>query len=98
MLVSLLSGAWGVVASDFVQTLVVAVFSVACAIVALVAVGGPSVIISEFPSGFVSGPDMNYGLLLVGSFLFFIVKQMQSINNMQDSYRFLNAKDRNNFV
>lgn len=42
------------------------------------------------------GPDMNYGVLLVGSFLFFIVKQMQSINNIQDSYRFLNAKDSNN--
>ncbi|SIR33696.1 Na+/proline symporter [Aeromonas sp. RU39B] len=96
LLISMLSGAWGVVASDFVQTLVVAVISVACAIVALVAVGGPGEIIARFPSDFVMGPDMNYGVLLVGSFLFFIVKQMQSINNMQDSYRFLNAKDSNN--
>lgn len=93
LLVSLLSGAWGVVASDFVQTLVVAVISVACAIVALVAVGGPGEIVSKFPSDFFMGPDMNYGLLLVGSFIFFLVKQLQSINNMQDSYRFLNAKD-----
>ncbi|TWI53689.1 SSS family transporter [Pseudomonas duriflava] len=96
LLISLLSGAWGVVASDFVQTLVVAVISVASAIVALVAVGGPSEIVARFPTNFVMGPDMNYGLLLVGSFLFFLVKQLQSINNMQDSYRFLNAKDSNN--
>jgi len=93
LLISMLSGAWGVVASDFVQTLVVAVISVACAVVALVAVGGPGEIVTKFPSDFVMGPDMNYGVLLVGSFLFFVVKQMQSINNMQDSYRFLNAKD-----
>lgn len=96
LLVSLISGAWGVVASDFIQTLVVAVISVACAVVALFVVGGPGEIIDKFPGGFVVGPDMNYPLLIVGSFLFFIVKQLQSINNMQESYRFLNAKDSNN--
>ena len=94
--ISLLSGAWGVVASDFIQTLVIAIVSVACAIVALVAVGGPGEIVSNFPSGFLVGPDMNYPLLIVCSFLFFVVKQLQSINNMQDSYRFLNAKDSKN--
>ncbi|MFM2480872.1 sodium:solute symporter family protein [Celerinatantimonas sp. YJH-8] len=96
LLISLIGGAWGVVASDFIQTLVVAVISVACAIVALVAVGGPGKIITDFPSGFIMGPDMHFPILLVGSFFFFIVKQLQSINNMQESYRFLNAKDSKN--
>ncbi|WP_041395410.1 sodium:solute symporter family protein [Photobacterium profundum] len=96
LVISLISGAWGVVASDFIQTLVVAVISIACAGVALYFVGGPSEIINEFPGGFFMGPDMNYPLLLVCTFLFFIVKQLQSINNMQESYRFLNAKDSNN--
>lgn len=96
LIISLLSGAWGVVASDFIQTLIVAVISIACAAVALYFVGGPSEIINNFPGGFVMGPDMNYPLLLVGSFIFFIVKQLQSINNMQESYRFLNAKDSKN--
>ena len=94
--ISLLSGAWGVVASDFVQTLVVAVLSVACAIVALVKVGGPGEIVTQFPEGFWTGPDMNYPLIFVGTFLFFIIKQLQNVNNMQDSYRFLNSKDSNN--
>lgn len=94
--ISLLSGAWGVVASDFIQTLVVAIISIACAVVALVLVGGPSNIVTEFPDNFFTGPDMNYPLLMVCTFLFFIVKQLQSINNMQESYRFLNAKDSNN--
>ena len=91
--VSVIAGAWGVVASDFVQTLVVAVLSVACAIVALVKVGGPVELVTNFPSGFVMGPDMNYGLLLVGTFVFFLAKQLTTIMNLHDSFRFLTAKD-----
>ncbi len=91
--VSVLSGAWGVVASDFMQTLVVAVISVACAIVALVQVGGPVEMVNNFPSGFVMGPNMNYGLLLIGTFVFFLAKQLITIMNLHDSFRFLTAKD-----
>ena len=91
--VSVLSGAWGVVASDFMQTLVVAVISVACAIVALIKVGGPVQLINNFPSDFIIGPNMNYGLLLVGTFVFFLAKQLITIMNLHDSFRFLNAKD-----
>lgn len=93
LFVSVLSGAWGVVASDFVQTLIVAVVSIACAIVALVMVGGPVALVTDFPADFVMGPDMNYGLILVGSFVFFLAKQMITIMNIHDSFRFLNAKD-----
>lgn len=93
LFVSVISGAWGVVASDFVQTLVVAVVSLACALVALVKVGGPIELVSNFPSGFVMGPDMNYGLLLVGTFVFFLAKQLITIMNLNDSFRFLNARD-----
>ena len=96
LFVSVLSGAWGVVASDFVQTLVVAIVSVACAIVALVKVGGPVELVTNFPSDFIMGPDMNYPLLLVGTFVFFLAKQMITIMNMHDSFRFLNARDSDN--
>lgn len=93
LFVSVLSGAWGVVASDFMQTLVVAVTSIACAIVALIKVGGPVQLVTNFPSGFIMGPNMNYGLLLVGTFVFFLAKQLITIMNLHDSFRFLNAKD-----
>lgn len=95
LLISLLSGAWGVVASDFVQTLVIAIVSVACAGVALYKVGGPVNLVTEFPSGFFTGADVgpHYPALLIVCFLFFFIKQIQSINNMQDCYRFLTAKD-----
>ena len=91
--ISVLAGAWGVVASDFVQTLTVAIVSVACAVVALVKVGGPVNLVQDFPVDFVMGPNMNYGLLLVGTFVFFLAKQLVTIMNMHDSFRFLNAKD-----
>ena len=94
--VSVLSGAWGVVASDFMQTLVVAIISIACAIVALVKVGGPINLVKNFPSDFVIGPNMNYPLLLVGTFVFFLAKQLVTIMNLHDSFRFLNAKDSEN--
>jgi Na+/proline symporter len=94
--ISVLAGAWGVVASDFVQTLTVAVVSVACAVVALVKVGGPVNLVQDFPVDFVMGPNMNYGLLLVGTFVFFLCKQLITIMNMHDSFRFLNAKDSKN--
>ncbi len=93
LFVSVISGAWGVVASDFVQTLIVAVVSVACAVVALVKVGGPVNLVTDFPSGFVLGPNMNYGLIVFCSFLFFLPKQLATAINMNESYRFLTAKD-----
>lgn len=96
LFVSVLSGAWGVVASDFVQTLIVAVVSIACAVVALVKVGGPLALVNNFPSDFVMGPDMNYGIILVGTFVFFLAKQLITIMNIHDSFRFLNAKDSKN--
>lgn len=93
LFVSVMSGAWGVVASDFVQTLVVAVVSIACAVVALVKVGGPTNLINNFPGGFFIGPNMNYPLILIGTFIFFLPKQIITMMNLHDSFRFLNAKD-----
>ncbi|WP_297692899.1 hypothetical protein [uncultured Eudoraea sp.] len=91
--VSVLSGAWGVVASDFVQTLVVAVVSVATAIVALVMIDGPVNLVKNFPGGFLIGPNMNYPLILFGTFIFFLPKQIITMMNLHDSFRFLGAKD-----
>ena len=93
LLVSVVTGAWGVVATDFIQTLVVVIIASACAIVALFKVGGPVNLVTEFPHDFVMGPNMNYGLLLFLSFVFFLPKQMTTMMNLNDSYRFLTAKD-----
>jgi|GEM_PF-6948143 len=52
------------------KTLVVAVVSVAFAVVTLIIKGGPMRIISDFPADFVMDPDVNYSRLLVGMFVF----------------------------
>jgi SSS family solute:Na+ symporter len=91
--VSVLSGAWGIVASDFIQSLVVFVVSVTTAVVALFAVGGPVQIVENFPSGFFLGPDMNFPIIVVGTFFFFMIKQIQTNNTMFSAYRFLTARD-----
>lgn len=96
LLISVVTGAWGVVASDFIQTLVVAIIAVACAVMALFKVGGPVNLVTDFPTDFVMGPDMNYGLILVLSFIFFLPKQMTTMMNLDHSYRFLTAKDTKN--
>ncbi|MFS1440287.1 hypothetical protein [Shewanella sp. 10N.286.48.A6] len=57
-------------------------------------IGGPANhLSSNSQPAIVMGSDMNYPLLFVSWFIFMFVKQLQNINNMQDSYRFLTAKD-----
>ncbi|MBY8234000.1 Na+:solute symporter [Vibrio fluvialis] len=93
LFISIIGGSWGVVASDFVQMVVIMSVTVVCAIAAIVEVGGPSNLIEQFPVDSIMGSNMNYPLLFVTWFIFMFVKQLQSINNMNDSYRFLTAKD-----
>ncbi|MCR9506294.1 sodium:solute symporter family protein [Vibrio alginolyticus] len=96
LFISVIGGAWGVVASDFVQMVVIMAVTVVCAVAALVKIGGPTNLIEQFPADSIMGSDMNYTLLFVAWFIFMFVKQLQNINNMQDSYRFLTAKDSTN--
>ncbi|GAK20722.1 LOW QUALITY PROTEIN: sodium-solute symporter [Vibrio sp. JCM 19052] len=93
LFISVIGGSWGVVASDFVQMVVIMAVTVVCAVAAIIKIGGPSNLIEQFPTDSIMGPGMNYPLLFVAWFIFMFVKQLQNINNMQDSYRFLTAKD-----
>lgn len=96
LFISLIGGSWGVVASDFVQMVVIMAVTVVCAVAAIVKVGGPSNLIEQFPADTIMGNSMNYPLLFISWFIFMFVKQLQNINNMNDSYRFLTAKDSTN--
>ncbi|PNH92545.1 sodium:solute symporter family protein [Vibrio diazotrophicus] len=96
LFISLIGGSWGVVASDFVQMVVIMSVTVVCAVAAIVKVGGPSNLVEQFPVDSIMGSNMNYPLLFISWFIFMFVKQLQNINNMNDSYRFLTAKDSEN--
>ncbi|SNS91144.1 sodium:solute symporter family transporter [Tropicimonas sediminicola] len=91
MFVSLTGGAWAVVASDYVQMLVIMAISVT-ATVFVAAEFGVSNVIAEFPNDLFTN-NMNYvGLFFVWS-LMSISKQIFSTNNMYDASRYLVAKD-----
>jgi Na+/proline symporter len=97
---SVTGGSWAVIASDFMQMVIIMAVTVTCAVVAIVQGGGVGEIVANFPvdegANFVSGNNLNY-LSIFGIWAFFIfIKQFSITNNMLNSYRYLAAKDSNN--
>ncbi|MDK9735927.1 transporter [Vibrio sp. D404a] len=97
---SVTGGSWAVIASDFMQMVIIMAVTVTCAVVAVVQGGGVGEIVSNFPVGdtgsFVAGNNLNY-LSIFSIWAFFIfVKQFSITNNMLNSYRYLAAKDSKN--
>ncbi|MDG3086309.1 Na+:solute symporter [Vibrio hannami] len=97
---SVTGGSWAVIASDFMQMVIIMAVTVTCAVFAIVQGGGVGEIVNNFPvqdgASFVSGNNLNY-LSIFGIWAFFIfVKQFSITNNMLNSYRYLAAKDSKN--
>ncbi|OBT07916.1 transporter [Vibrio sp. UCD-FRSSP16_10] len=97
---SVTGGSWAVIASDFMQMVIIMAVTITCAVVAVVQGGGVGEIINNFPVGdtgsFVAGNNLNY-LSIFSIWAFFIfVKQFSITNNMLNSYRYLAAKDSKN--
>ncbi len=96
LVMSVTGGAWAVIASDFMQMVVIMAVTVVCAIVGLTRGGGLAPIIERFPNDFVAGSDLNYLSILAVWAVFIFIKQISINNNMLYSYRYLAAKDSNN--
>ncbi len=97
VLMSVSGGAWAVVASDFLQMVIIMAVSVAATVVAIVKAGGIGVIFAEgLPEKIVTGSDYNYMWLFWAWVLCSFVKQFISTNNMVGSYRYICAKDTKN--
>ncbi|WED24117.1 Na+:solute symporter [Vibrio sp. JC009] len=97
---SVTGGSWAVIASDFMQMVIIMAVTITCAVFAVIQGGGVGEIISNFPvqegASFISGNNLNY-LSIFGIWAFFIfVKQFSITNNMLNSYRYLAAKDSKN--
>lgn len=92
---SVTGGSWAVVASDFVQMLLIMIISVAAALLALYhpAIGGMSGFAAKAPENFLDWTaDVNPTVMWLWIFALFI-KQTFGINNIMDSARYLCAKD-----
>ena len=95
IIMSVTGGAWAVVASDFMQMIVIMAVTIACAVVGIYHAGGITPIINNFPGDFVSGTDLNYmSIFYIWAFSIFL-KQIGLTNNIIYSYRYLIAKDSN---
>ncbi|MFT2098880.1 sodium:solute symporter family transporter [Marinomonas sp. 2405UD66-6] len=100
LVMSVTGGSWAVIASDFMQMVIIMAVTVTCAVVAIVQGGGVSEIIANFPTdeggSFLTGNNLNY-LSIFGIWAIFIFfKQFSITNNMLNAYRYLAAKDSNN--
>ena len=93
LIMSVTGGAWAVIASDFMQMIVIMAVTIACAAVGIYQAGGITPIIDNFPTDFVSGTDINYmTIFYIWAFSIFL-KQIGLTNNILYSYRYLMAKD-----
>ncbi|MEM7279240.1 MAG: transporter, partial [Pseudomonadota bacterium] len=93
IIMSVTGGAWAVIASDFMQMIVIMTVTIACAAVGIYHAGGLSPIIDNFPGDFVAGTGLNYmSIFYIWAFSIFL-KQIGLTNNILYSYRYLVAKD-----
>ena len=96
MLMSVTGGSWAVVASDFMQMLVIMAVTITCAIAAYYHGGGLGNIIANYDGNFAVGQDVNYISIFIVWIVFLIIKQIGVMNNTINAYRYLCAKDSEN--
>ncbi|MGV3000707.1 sodium:solute symporter family protein [Vibrio sp.] len=96
MLMSVTGGSWAVVASDFVQMLVIMAVTITCAVAAYFQGGGVTNIVSNFQGDFFVGNNLNYMSIFVLWVVFIFIKQFGVMNNSINAYRYLCAKDSEN--
>ena len=97
LIMSVTGGSWAVIASDFMQMVIIMAVTVTCAVVAVYHGGGVTQIISDCPTdSFITGDNLNYLSIFSIWAVFIFLKQFSITNNMLNSYRYLAAKDSNN--
>lgn len=97
LVMSLIGGSWAVVASDFLQMIIITVVTFIATVVAVWKSGGVTPILEAgLPDREFVGEGYTYAYLFVGWFICIFVKQFFSTNNMIDSYRYIAAKDTRN--
>jgi len=96
LVMAVTGGSWAVVASDFMQMLVIMAVTITCAVAAYFHGGGFVNIIDNFQGDFMLGSNLNYLSIFVLWIVFIFVKQFGVMNNGINAYRYLCAKDSEN--
>ena len=93
LIVSLLGGSWAVVASDFMQLLIMVPVAIVMAFLSIYHVGGVNEFVTKLPTHHYNWSELADAkivwLWVIASFM----KQFFSVNNTNDGYRFLGVKD-----
>lgn len=92
-LIALFGGSWAVLASDFMQVLVLMPVCLAIAILAIMKIGGLGEFAAHFPSAFVHPGQIFSRRFLFLWCLAMLLKQLHTTNNLADANRYLCAKD-----
>ncbi|KEI69323.1 sodium:solute symporter family transporter [Endozoicomonas elysicola] len=97
LVMSVTGGSWAVIASDYMQMVIIMVVCVLCAVVAMVQGDGVGNIIANFPvsdgGSFVSGNNLNYLSIFSIWCVCIFLKQATMLNNLTNSHRYLAARD-----
>lgn len=96
VLMSVTGGSWAVIASDFMQMLVIMAVTITCAVAAYFHGGGVTNIVTNFTGDFWVGNNLNYMSIFILWIVFILIKQFGVMNNSINAYRYLCAKDSDN--
>ena len=93
LLIALLGGSWAVLASDFMQVLILMPICVAVTILSLMKIGGISTFLAEIPTWHVHSNELFSRKFLLLWCAAMFLKQLHTTNNLADANRYLCAKD-----
>lgn len=93
LVMALIGGSWAVLASDFIQVLILMPVCLALCVLALIKVGGLGAFVDQLPAA-----HLDPGAIFSKEFLGFwclamLLKQFNTTNNLMDANRYLAAKD-----
>ncbi len=93
LVMALVGGSWAVLASDFIQVLILMPVCLAVTVLALVKVGGPAAFLEKAPAH-----HLDLGQVFSADFLglwcvAMVLKQLHTTNNLGDANRYLCVKD-----
>src|SRR6185436_10731669 len=95
LIMAVIGGSWAVLASDFIQVLILMPVCLAVTILAIVKIGGPAAFVTQAPARHLDFSQVfSYDFLLLWCFAM-LVKQMHTTNNLADANRYLCVKDSN---
>jgi len=93
LVMALIGGSWAVLASDFIQVLILMPVCLAVTILALLKVGGVSSFLDQVPAGHLD-LDAIFSTNFLGLWcVAMLLKQIHTTNNLADANRYLCAKD-----